>query len=277
MSETMSQTVSPAMNPTTKPAASGQVHFTVDGGIGRVVFDRPEARNAMTWSMYDALASICDKIAADKSLRVVTLRGAGGAAFVAGTDIEQFRAFTSPEDGIAYEKKIDARISQLESLPIPTIAIIDGWAVGGGLAIATACDLRIATPAARFAVPIARTLGNCLSTANMARFIAGFGLGRTKRMLMLAESINAPEALACGYLMEIIEANAIDARAAELCATILSHAPKTLHAIKESARRLIAANVVDGSDLVRDCYGSRDFKIGIEAFLAKQKPAWTGT
>lgn len=128
---------------------SGQVHFTVSNGIGAIVFDRPEARNAMTFAMYDALASICDQIAADRSLRVVTLRGAGGAAFVAGTDIEQFRAFSSPEDGVAYEAKIDARIGQLERLRLPTIAIVDGWAVGGGLLIAAACDLRIAAPAAR--------------------------------------------------------------------------------------------------------------------------------
>jgi enoyl-CoA hydratase/carnithine racemase len=257
--------------------SSGQVHYTVTDGIGAIVFDRPDARNAMTWAMYDGLAAICDKIAADKTLRVVTLRGAGGAAFVAGTDIEQFRAFATPEDGVAYEKKIDARIAQLEQLAVPTLAIIDGWAVGGGLAIATACDLRIATPAAKFSVPIARTLGNCLSSANMARLIAGFGLGRTKRMLMLAETIEAAEARACGFLAEIAEAQAIDARAIALCQLLASHAPKTLRAAKETARRLIAADAPDCEDLIRDCYGSRDFKIGIEAFLAKQKPAWTGS
>jgi enoyl-CoA hydratase len=255
---------------------NGRVHFSVSDGIGSIVFDRPEARNAMTWAMYDALASICERIAADSSLRVVTLRGAGGAAFVAGTDIEQFRAFSSPEDGVAYEAKIDARIDQLESLPVPTLAIIDGWAVGGGLLIAAACDLRIATPAARFSVPIARTLGNCLSSANMARIIAGFGPGRTKRMLMLADSIDAAEALACGFVVEIADADAIDARAAALCATLAAHAPKTLCAVKESTRRLIAAQQTEDEDLIRDCYGSRDFKLGIEAFLAKQKPAWTG-
>ncbi|MGB8278009.1 MAG: enoyl-CoA hydratase/isomerase family protein [Methylovirgula sp.] len=255
---------------------SGQVRYTVEGGVGAIVFDRPEARNAMTFAMYDALASICDKIAADESLRVVTLRGAGGSAFVAGTDIEQFRAFSGPEDGVAYEAKIDARVGQVESLPVPTIAIIDGWAVGGGLALATACDLRIATPAARFSVPIARTLGNCLSIANMARIIAGFGIGRTKRMLMLAEAIDATEALACGFLLEIVEAASIDARVSALCASLAAHAPKTLRAVKESTRRLIAANQPDGEDLIRDCYGSRDFKIGIDAFLGKQKPAWTG-
>lgn len=255
---------------------SGQVHFTVHDGVGAIVFDRPEARNAMTWSMYDALAAICDEIASDPAVRVVTLRGAGGTAFVAGTDIDQFHNFTG-EDGVAYEAKIEARIGQIERLPIPTIAIIDGWAVGGGLALATACDFRIATPSAKFSVPIARTLGNCLSPAIMARVIAAFGIGRAKRMLMLAEAIDAAEALACGFLLEIAAADAIDARVTARCATLASHAPKTLHAAKECARRLVASNLPEGDDLIRDCYGSRDFKIGIKAFLAKQKPVWTGS
>lgn len=257
--------------------SSGTVHYTVQDGIGAIIFDRPEARNAMTFAMYDALAAICDQIEADKSLRVVTLRGAGGAAFVAGTDIEQFRAFSRPEDGVAYEEKIDARIGQLEALRVPTLALIDGWAVGGGLAIAAACDLRIGTPTAKFSVPIARTLGNCLSPANMARLIAGFGVGRTKRMLMLADAIDATQALACGFLTEIAAPEAIEARAAALCATLAANAPKTLRAVKEATRRIIAAQVPEGEDLIRDCYGSRDFKIGIEAFLAKQTPAWTGS
>ncbi len=255
---------------------SGQVHYRVADGMGAIVFDRPEARNAMTWAMYDALAAICDQIAADSSLRVVTLRGAGGAAFVAGTDIEQFLAFSGADDGVAYEAMIDARISQLESLPVPTVAIIDGWAAGGGLALAAACDLRIATPSARFGIPIARTLGNCLSSANMARIIAGFGHGRAKRMLMLADAIDAAEALACGFLVEVADASAIDARATALCATLAAHAPKTLRAVKEGARRLIAAEQVEDEDLIRDCYGSRDFRLGVEAFLGKRKPAWTG-
>ncbi len=257
--------------------SAGQVHFTVKDGIGAIVFDRPEARNAMTWAMYDALAAICEKIAGDKSIRVVTLRGAGGAAFIAGTDIEQFRAFSSPDDGVAYEETIDARIEALERLPVPTLAIIDGWAVGGGLIIASACDLRIATSSAKFAVPVARTLGNCLSSANLARMIVGFGLPRAKRMLMLAEAVAAQEALDCGYLLDIVEPDAIEARAAALCAALAAHAPKTLLATKEMARRLLVANQPDVKDLVRDCYGSHDFKIGIEAFLAKQKPQWTGT
>lgn len=255
---------------------SGQVHYTVENGIGQVVFDRPEARNAMTWEMYDQLGAICEKIAADRSLKVVTFRGAGGEAFVAGTDIEQFRAFKSGEDGLAYEKVIDARIGALEALPVPTVAIVDGWAIGGGLAITAACDFRIATPEARFGIPIARTLGNCLSIANTARVVAHFGVGRAKRMLMLAEVLTAQEARDCGFVAEIAAKETLDERAGILVSKLASNAPVTMRVVKEATRRILNHNLPEGSDLVAKTYGSRDFKIGVEAFLAKQKPVWTG-
>lgn len=255
---------------------SGNVHYSVENGVGSVVFDRPEARNAMTWAMYDALGEICEKIAADHDLRVVTFRGAGSEAFVAGTDIEQFRSFTSGKDGLTYETIIDTRIGQIERLPVPTVAIVGGWAIGGGLAIAAACDFRIATPTARFGIPIARTLGNCLSMANTARVIAAFGLGRAKRILMLAEVLDADEARACGFVTEIAEPDKLDERVSMLVSRLSSNAPVTMRVVKESARRLLDANLPDGDDLVEECYGSRDFKIGVEAFLAKRKPIWTG-
>ncbi|MGH3638739.1 MAG: enoyl-CoA hydratase/isomerase family protein [Mycobacterium sp.] len=255
---------------------SGKVRYSVENGVGSVVFDRPEARNAMTWSMYDALGEICEDIAADKSLRVVTFCGAGDHAFVAGTDIEQFRAFEGGHDGVAYEKTIDTRVGEIERLPVPTIAIVRGWTMGGGLAIAAACDFRIATPNARFGVPIARTLGNCLSMANTARVISAFGINRAKRMLMLADVIGAGEARECGFVTEIAEPDQLDVRVGELVSRLLSNAPLTMRVAKESARRLVTADLPDGDDLIEQCYGSRDFKIGVEAFLAKRKPLWTG-
>jgi len=256
---------------------SGQVHYTVENGVGAVVFDRPEARNAMTWGMYDALGEICERIAADRSLRAVTFRGAGGEAFVAGTDIEQFRDFSSGEDGLNYETIIDTRIGQVESLPVPTVAIVDGWAIGGGMAIATACDFRIATPAARFGIPIARTLGNCLSIANTARVVAAVGVPRAKRMLMLAEVLGAEEAKAAGFVTEIAEPDMLNERVGVMVSKLLANAPVTMRAVKESIRRVVSGGLPDGDDLVAECYGSRDFKIGVEAFLAKQKPVWTGS
>lgn len=256
--------------------SNGCVTLSVSDGIASILIDRPEARNAMTWSMYDELAQICERIGKDPSVRVATFRGAGGEAFVAGTDIEQFRSFGGGEDGIAYERVIDERIGQIERLPMPTIAIVEGWAIGGGLAIASACDFRIATPNAAFGVPIARTLGNCLSIANTARVVAGFGAARAKRMLLLADTIDATEAKSCGFVTEIVAAADLDARAAALCARLGKHAPVTMRASKEAIRRVVAEGLPDGDDLVRACYGSRDFKIGVDAFLEKTRPEWTG-
>lgn len=255
----------------------GQVHLSIQDGIASILFDRPQARNAMTWEMYTELGAICDRIRSDASIRVTTFRGAGGEAFVAGTDIEQFRSFSSGEDGMAYERIIDERIGQIETLPMPTIAIVDGWAIGGGLAIATACDFRVATPASRFGIPIARTLGNCLSMANIARVVAAFGVGRAKRILLLAEALTTEELLAAGYVTEMVEAEGLDAAAAALCKKLASNAPITMRVSKEAIRRVVQAGLPEGDDLIRACYGSRDFKIGVDAFMEKKRPVWTGT
>ncbi len=257
--------------------SEGHVHLFVNGSVASIWIDRPESRNAMTWSMYDELAQICETIGADRAIRVATFRGVGGEAFVAGTDIEQFRSFGSGEDGVAYEKVIDARIGQVERLPFPTIAIVDGWAIGGGLALAAACDFRVATPHAAFGVPIARTLGNCLSIANLQRVVAAFGVARAKKMLLLGATIDAGEALACGFVTEIAEADELDAAAEALCTRLARNAPLTMRASKEGIRRVLVDSHPQGEDLIRACYGSRDFKIGVEAFLEKQRPAWTGT
>ena len=159
----------------------GEVRYGRDGEIATVIFDRPAARNAMTWRMYEQLGEACAQIRREDGLRVAVFRGAGGKAFIAGTDIAQFRAFRGGNDGIAYEEKMEAILAGVEALPVPTLAVIEGFAIGGGLAIAAACDLRIATPGSRFGVPIARTLGNCLSIANYARLIAALGASRGKR------------------------------------------------------------------------------------------------
>jgi enoyl-CoA hydratase len=257
-------------------SSNGTVHLTLSEGVASILIDRPEARNAMTWSMYEKLGEICEQISNDATVRVATIRGAGGEAFVAGTDIEQFTTFSSGQDGIDYEKKIDAMIERIETLPMPTLAIVEGWAIGGGLAISAACDFRIATPASSFGVPIARTLGNCLSMSNYARVLAAFGVGRTKRMLLLAETVGAQEAKECGFVTEVAEVADLEAKVAAICAKLLKHAPITMRASKEALRRLVAAGIPDGDDLVRMCYGSQDFKTGVDSFMQKKRPVWTG-
>jgi enoyl-CoA hydratase len=257
-------------------ANPGSVRLSIEGAVASVVFDRPAARNAMTWSMYQELGAICDKIRSEPAVRVMSLRGAGGEAFVAGTDIEQFKAFRDGQAGVDYERSIDETMARLETLPVATVAVIEGWCVGGGLAIATACDIRIATPAARLGVPIARTLGNCLSMGSIARLVAAFGRPRVQRMLIAAEILKADEALACGYLAEIVAADAIEAAAAALCQRLATLAPVTQAVSKEGLRRLLLNNLPDAQDLIMRTYGSEDFREGVQAFSQKRPPVWRG-
>jgi enoyl-CoA hydratase len=139
---------------------TGRVAYGKSGTVASVLLDRVEARNAMTWQMYQQLAAACREIATDHEVRVAVFRGAGGN-FAAGTDITQFAEFSGADSGIAYERQIEASIELIQQIPKPVIALVEGNCVGGGLMIAAACDLRIATSTARFGVPIARTLGNC--------------------------------------------------------------------------------------------------------------------
>lgn len=255
---------------------TGEVTLQTEAGVASVVFNRPQARNAMTWHMYEQLAAINRQLSADRSVRAVVFRGAGGHAFVAGTDIEQFTAFQTGDDGVAYERQIEAGIELLCALPMPTVALVEGWCVGGGLAIATACDFRVATPGARFGVPIAKTLGNCLAIANVARLRAAFGHQRARRMLMLAEFINADEALACGYLHAIESPETIGATATALIQQLIALAPVTQRVSKLALERLTTHDLAESDDLIRAAYGSADFHEGVSAFVAKRPPIWSG-
>ena len=256
--------------------SDGEVRLHIQDAIAKIVFDRPDARNAMTWRMYEQLADTCARLRDDTSVRVVVFRGAGGKAFVAGTDIAQFLEFKSGQDGIAYEERMEAYLAAVEVLPMPTLAVIEGFAIGGGLAIAACCDLRIATPGARFGVPIARTLGNCLSVANTARLVAALGASRAKRVLLLAELITAEEALGGGFLVEIVPPGELDRRVGELCDRLVHNAPVTMRVSKEAIRRLLHAGLPGDEDLVRASYGSEDFRLGVRAFVDKRAPEWTG-
>lgn len=247
------------------------------GSTAFVTFNRPQARNAMTFPMYDALFERCEEVDADDSVRALVLRGAGGKAFVAGTDISQFKTFETGQDGIAYEQRIDRVVSRLELVRKPTIALVDGHAVGGGLALAAVCDLRICTPGAKFAMPIARTLGNCLSVDNCARLVALIGPARTKELVFTARSFEAAEALAAGLATEVVAESAIDQRVDELCERLAGHAPITMRVTKEAIRRLRTAGVGNGDDLIVEAYSSGDFKRGVEAFFEKRQPVWEGT
>jgi enoyl-CoA hydratase len=242
-----------------------------------LIVDRPGARNAMTFDMYERLAAICRDANADRATRALVLSGAGDA-FAAGTDIAQFADFTSAEQALDYERRMDGWLGAIEEVRVPTIAALRGPVVGGGLAIAAACDLRVAAPSARFGVPVARTLGNCFSAANLVRLSALVGLGRVKELVLTARLIDANEARAIGLVSEVVGGeDALVPRVDELVATLASFAPLTLRATKEALRRVRSRMLPDeASDLVALCYTSADFREGVAAFLERRKPVWKG-
>jgi enoyl-CoA hydratase/carnithine racemase len=244
--------------------------------VATITFNRPAARNAMTWDMYEGLRTACERINDSDHIRVAVLRGAGGKAFVAGTDITQFLTFETAEDGLAYERRIEAVLDALESVRVPTIAAIDGYAVGGGLGISATCDLRICTPGAKFGLPVARTLGNCLSMRSYARLVDLIGSARALRLVYSAGFISADEALAAGLATEVVPDGGLGTRIAELCEELGSRAPLTMWATKEAVRRIRDSRLPDGDDLIAACYGSDDFHEGVRAFTEKRPPRWRG-
>ena len=247
---------------------------------GRVVFltiNRPEARNAMTFQMYDGLVHACEWVDEHPDVRVFLLKGAGDKAFVAGTDISQFQHFKTREDILGYEERMDRVLGRLERVGRPTIAVIRGYAVGGGGAIAAACDMRIGAPDMQFGFPVARTLGNCLNMGNYARLVALIGPSRTKELLFTARMVGADEALHLGLVNEVVPVEGLEDRVRELANTIAANAPLTLRASKEAVRRLMETDGTSPSeDLVLMCYQSEDFREGVAAFMEKRKPTWKG-
>ena len=259
-------------------AAAEDLLYRVEDRIGFITFNRPQARNAMTFAMYDRLADICTAAGADPTLRAIIVTGAGDKAFASGTDISQFRAFATPEDALGYEARIDRTLDAIERCPIPTVAAIAGACTGGGAAIAAACDLRIAARGARFGFPVARTLGNCLSISNYVRFSALVGPAAVKEMIFTARLLEVDEAKQVGLISEILEDRAaLDGRAQALAAHIATLAPLTLRATKEALRRIKERmQPEEGRDLIVSCYMSEDFREGLDAFLTKRTPNWQG-
>lgn len=252
------------------------VTWDINESVAIVSLNRPEARNALTWEMYDALVEACDRAESSRDVRVLIIRGSGGA-FAAGTDIQQFKDFTDGAAGIAYERRLDAVIDRIERVSIATIAEVDGVAAGGGCAIAMACDLRICSDRARFGVPVSRTLGNCLSMANTARMADLMGPALTRELLLTGRLVDAKEAAAAGLATSVVSADALQQETMRVAADLSTRARSTIAATKAMLIRLRdhrrpPAGIAD--DIISACYGSDDFREGVASFLAGRKPSF---
>jgi enoyl-CoA hydratase/carnithine racemase len=258
--------------------SSQPILFEIRDSAAWLTINRPGAGNAMTWAMYDALADACEEIDRSPHVRVFVIRANGGV-FCTGTDISQFTEVFTREAGAEYERRLEACVSRLEDVGVPTIAQVEGIAAGAGCVLALACDFRVCTPAARFGVPIARTLGNGLSLENCARLVQHFGMARTRIMLIAGDFVDAADAAACGAVSRMADPGSIAAAVADLAAAVSRNAPLTIRAARAALRRLSGRMKPDASeiaDLVADCYASADFREGVASFLAKRKPTFKG-
>lgn len=251
------------------------VHSLAAPGVALTRIDRPGARNAFTFAMYEDLAQHAARIAADASVRAWVIAGREGDAFASGTDIALFQGFGA-EDGARYEALIERAIAAVEAVEKPVLAAISGPCTGGGAVLAAVCDLRVGAADARIGVPIARTLGNCISAANAARMAAVIGPSRTLELLLSARLLDAQEAWAAGFLTRVVPRDAT-AEAVAQAARIAGFAPLTLAACKAALRRVQRdGRAAQDADLIARCYGSADFAEGVAAFLDKRAPRWSG-
>src|SRR5262245_58594719 len=231
--------------------------------VAWVTFNRPDARNAMTFDMYDDLHDLCEEIDRDAGLRVVVLRGAGDKSFAAGTDIRQFLTFETREDALNYEARLVRTLRRLASVTKPTIAMVQGDAVGGGLFLSLACDLRFAAEHARFGAPVARTLGNCTAPFSFTLVASTVGMVRAREILLRARLVGANEAKAIGMVDEVYASAELAAKVEEEALRLTEHARLTMAAVKEATRRMREVFGLDAAeDIILSCYMSQDFKEG---------------
>lgn len=264
---------------------TGRVRAEHDGGVLRAVLDHPRRLGALTSAMYDQLAEVAALATSDPSVRVLVLAGTDGA-FAAGTDVRmlasQVLAAGDPgEAGVAYERRVGEVLEALAAVPVPVVALVDGPAAGAGLALVAVSDVVVAGPRARFGLPVARTLGNCVPAAVVAALARRTGPARARALLLTSRMLDAPQAATAGLADVVLAAEELDDGVAQLLDGLLAAAPGALAAFKETDRRLAAAawpaGLPDDTDLLRACYGSADFREGVTAFLDHRPPRWEGT
>ena len=205
----------------------------VKDGVGYITFNNPEKHNAVSIEMWDALEQILDGFRSSKDIRVIVLNGAGGKAFVSGADISKFdKERSSKEAVLSYNKRTQKVYENLETFPKPTIAMIDGYCIGGGLNLAVCCDIRICSEKSKFAMPAAKlSLGYPFSS--IKRLFDVMGPGMAKHFMFTAEKISASEALACGLVQKLVSEDSIDSYVKDYALNIANNAPLTIKAMKQ--------------------------------------------
>ncbi len=263
----------------TIPLRTDNMLAEIDGPIGWMTFNKPSRRNAVSLDMWEAMPDILDRFEQDPAVRVVVLKGAGDVAFVSGADISQFEASrSSSEANEHYDRVLDNATKRLQECSKPTIAMIKGWCIGGGMAIAVSCDMRIAAESSKFGIPAAR-LGLGYGAPGVAKLMDLVGPAFTKEIFFTARHFSAAEAATMGLLNRVVADTDIESYTRQYCATIADNAPMTMHALKRTVGELIRGEKADLSlcaRLVDECFESQDFIEGRRAFMEKRRPVFRG-
>ena len=262
-------------------STTGKMIARKENGVGYLVFNNPERLNAVSLEMWQAVIDILSDFRSDKSIRVVVLSGAGDKAFVSGADISKFEKERADEKAIAhYNATVDRANAAIENFPKPTIAMIRGYCIGGGMGLASCCDLRICADNSRFAVPAAK-LGLGYGYPGVKRLMDVVGPSFTKEIFYTARQFDAEEARTMGLVNRIVPTGQLESYVKDYAAMISANAPLTVNSIKfivgellkdESKRDLAACD-----EIVARCFASSDYQEGRKAFMEKRKPAFTGS
>ena len=252
----------------------------VEEGVGYITFNNPEKHNAVSIEMWDALEKILDEFRSSKDIRVIVLNGAGGKSFVSGADISKFDKERSSKEAVSsYNKRTQKVYELLETFPKPTIAMIDGYCIGGGLNLAVCCDIRICSEKSKFAMPAAKlSLGYPFSS--IKRLFDVMGPGMAKHFMFTAEKISASEALACGLVQKLVSEENIETYVRDYALTISHNAPLTIKAMKQIGIEILKnpdeRDLLLCEQLASACFDSEDYKEGRKAFMEKRKPNFKG-
>jgi len=260
--------------------AGGQIRTEVDGTIGWLTIDNPKKRNSISLAMWAALPEAVAALDKHDQVRVIVLRGAGGKSFVAGADISEFEETrATAEKARAYEQINVAAFKAVKQSSKPTLAMIHGHCLGGGLGLALACDLRLADTSAVFGIPAAR-LGIAYPLEAMSDILEAVSASSAKRLLFTADRLGPDEALRIGLIDEVCEDSALPGRIAELAAKLSQNAPLTLRAAKKAITAILSGQSgpeMSAASAAADlCFDSEDFKEGRDAFLEKRQPGFLG-